>query len=122
MSAMILSVADDADNLKNSETVQVRVNVHAEVISPSAAGHRANVWLTMHAGHLLIAKNPELVLADSLHWRLEVFRSVPQLGHPGSVQQNRIGQIHLDARTGEVLEPLPLIEALKANADALIAG
>jgi hypothetical protein len=73
----------------------------------------------MNAGHLLMVKNPELLLGDVLQWRFDVLLAVPQQGQPGSVTQNQVGQVRLDAQTGEVIEPVALIKELMANASAL---
>jgi hypothetical protein len=106
---------------QGAETIQVTVHVQAEVISPKLALRSANVWLAMNAGHLLQVSNPELVLGDALQWRFDVFLTVPQLDPAGTVSRNFIGQMRLDAVTGEVVTPQRLIEELRANTDALAA-
>lgn len=120
MTVMVLPLSDRQNRPEQgNEPLQVMVHIQAEVINPNLARRRANVWLTMNAGHLLMVKNPELVLGDPLQWRFDVLLSVPQHDHPGSVTQNRIGHIWLNALTGEIVEPLALLEELKANADSL---
>ena len=124
MTKMILPVSNTLTPSKQqtTERMQVAVHIQAEVLTADAARRHANVWLTMNAGHLLQVRNPELILADTLQWRLDVFLSLPQNDYPGKVAQRRIGQVYLDATTGEVAEPLALIEELTTNADALVAG
>ena len=126
MTTMVLSIPNDSsnssENIEPSELLQVLVHVQAEVINPNIARRRANVWLTMHAGHLLMVENPELILEDTLQWRFDVFLSVPQLDKPGMVARSHIGQIRLDARSGEIIESTALVEELKANANALAAS
>ena len=92
----------------------------AEVLTPNIARHRANIWLTMNAGHLLIVKNPEFLVGEALQWCFDVYLTIPQQNHPGLTTENRVGQIRLNAMTGEVVEPAILIEELKANADSII--
>jgi hypothetical protein len=53
--------------------------------------------------------------------RFDVFLTVPQLDPAGTVSRNFIGQMRLDAVTGEVVTPQRLIEELRANTDALAA-
>ena len=120
MTVMVLPLSDQENRSEQSnEPIQVMVHVQAEVMNPNLARRRANVWLTMNAGNLLMVKNPELVLGDPLQWRFDVILSVPQLDHPGTVTQNRIGHIWLNALNGEIVEPLALLEELKANANSL---
>jgi hypothetical protein len=124
MTAMIIPMRDGRLFLgqQGSKLMQVMVHIEAEVLDPHVARRRANIWLTMNGGHLLMVNNPELVLGEPLQWRFDVLLSIPQHDQTGSVMQNRIGQISLDALTGEVVSSSDLIEELKANASALIAN
>ncbi len=121
MTEMVLPISDGGKFGEDqaTERMQITVHIQAEVLAPNQARRRANLWLTMNAGHLLMVKNPELILGESLQWRFDVFLSVPQHDQPGSIRQNQIGAIRLDALTGEVVEPAALIEALQTNASAL---
>lgn len=115
---MILPMAGgrNAEEQTGSERIQVMIHVQAEVLDPGIARRRANVWLTMNAGHLLMVMNPELVLEEPLQWRFDVMLSVPQLDAPGTAAQKRIGQIRLNAHSGEVIDATALVEELRANA------
>jgi len=121
MTELILPISNDgkhtAGKQESAERMQVMVHLQAEVLTPTLARHRANVWLAKNAGHLLIVKNPELVLGEALQWRFEVFLSVPQLEQPGTVRQNQIGHIRLDALTEEVVEPVYIRNALTLSED-----
>ena len=123
---MVLSIPNGSSNSSVSneppELMQVLVHVQAEVLSPDVARHRANKWLTLHAGHLLLVKHPELLLEDSLQWRFDVLLSVPQLDNPGTAKRHQIGQIRLAAKSGEIINSSTLIEELRANANALVAS
>ncbi len=99
--------------------LHVNVQVQADVINPSAALHKANVWLAMRVGHLLVAETPELILSEPLCWRFTVTRVAPRRERPGTVTRARLGYLHIDAVTGEVIEPESLIEQLTEHANAL---
>ena len=106
---------------ENSEHMQVIVHIQAQVLGPKVARRRANIWLAMNAGHLLMAENPELVLGESLQWRFDIVLSVPRQDKPGSVTRDAIGRILLDARSGEILNQASLVTELNAHAAALAA-
>lgn len=122
MPQMVLPAQANDINRKGNGTahpLHVSVHVQADVINPALALHKANVWLAMNAGHLLLAEAPELVLDEPLRWRFAVVRTVPRRDRPGAVSRNWIGQMQIDAVNGDVVAPESLIEELTANADAL---
>lgn len=121
MTAVVLPVQEERDAGKQPlpERMQVVVDLRTEVLTSSYAQRRANVWLGMNVGNLLLIEHPELLLGDALQWRFDIILSVPQHNQPGPVTQQRIGQIRLDALTGEVLDPVELVEELMAHAGAL---
>lgn len=96
--------------------IQVRVNVQAEVIDPELARRRANVWLLDNAGNLLAAVTPELILDEQLLWRFDVVFGWPDLSQPGSGHTRRIGQIAVDAVSGEVQAAPDLAADLQSHA------
>jgi len=116
---MVLPVQNRFGNGKPAEQMEVNVHLQATVMAPEMARHKANVWLSMNAGHLLLAESPELVLDEPLQWRFHVTRSVPRRDKPGATHKSEIGHMRLNATTGEILNPIPLIQELTANADAL---
>ena len=101
-----------------ADRLQVMIHVQASVLAPQLARRKANVWLLANAGNLLGAENPQLVLGDPLFWRFDVVRSLPRLDSPGMAVSHMIGQIDIDAITGEPMIPDHFIETLQANADA----
>ena len=122
MTAMVLPAPDGREAGTNTSTesyIQVLVHIQTEILDSEFVRRRANIWLGMNAGHLVMVENPELLLLDPLQWRFDVILSVPRQDRPGTVTRNRIGQIRLDALTGEVAEPALLVEELTANAGAL---
>lgn len=101
-----------------AERMTVSVHVQVDVLNPTVAQHKANVWLAMNAGHLLSAEDPELVLEEPLVWRFHVVRGVPRRDLPGAVTRDWIGHMQMEATTGEVVAPESLIKELTAYADA----
>ncbi len=121
MMAMVLPAhPTPGRRVTSDQRVQVVVNIHAEVLDPELARRKANGWLLENVGNLLGAENPELLLGDHLLWRYDVTLGRPNLEQPGSGDLFRIGQITLDAITGEIQHPTTLIELLQANAAAVI--
>jgi hypothetical protein len=102
-----------------NQQIEVMVHVQVQVLDPDVARRRANVWLGMNAGHLLMVENPELLLGDPIQWRFDVILSTPRRNQPGTATQQPIGQIRLNANTGEVIEPARLIPLLTTSAAAL---
>jgi hypothetical protein len=84
------------------QVMQVTVHIQADVIAPAFALKKANVWLSMNAGHLLLAENPELVLGESLMWRFDVIRSLPSRTRPGTARRSFLGRMQMDAVSGEI--------------------
>lgn len=101
--------------------LHVSVHVQADVINPAAALHKVDIWLAMHGGHLLVAEAPELILGEPLRWRFTVVRAAPRREQPGTVARVWLGYLHIDAVTGEVIDPELLIEQLTKHANALPA-
>jgi hypothetical protein len=84
MTAVILPVVQGDSPQEQQKHIQVMVHVQAEILNPVFARRRANQWLSMKAGHLLLVDEPELLLGDALQWRFDVFLSAPQLTQPGT--------------------------------------
>jgi hypothetical protein len=95
--------------------MQVLVNIQAEVLDSEVARRKANVWLLENVGNLLGAEAPELILGDQLLWRYNVILGVPNLGQPGTGDVHRVGQILLDAVTGEIQNAETLVEAMHSS-------
>jgi hypothetical protein len=118
MVAMVLP-ADRGPGNHTDALLQVSVHLQVTVMAPEAARHKANVWLSMNAGHLLLAEDPELVLNEPLRWRFDVVRSLPRRARLGTVQRNIVGRIHVDAVSGEIVNSETLVEELTASANSL---
>ncbi len=91
-----------------------RINVHieADVLPAEVVRRKANVWLLNHVGNLLGAENPELVVTEKLLWRVEVILTSPTRGQLG-----KVGNLYLDAVTGEALPGDNLIDELILHAE-----
>jgi hypothetical protein len=101
--------------------MQVVVNIQAEVLDDEVARRKANAWLLENVGESLGTATPELLLGERLFWRYDVVLALPNEVQPGSGALYRLGQIVLDAMTGEVEDAAALAEELRAHVDA-IAG
>ena len=97
--------------------MQVMVNIRADVIDPEVARRKANGWLLDNAGNLLAAVTPELLLGEQLQWRFDVVLGVPDLAAPGQGTTQRIGQITVDAISGEVMTAPELAAELQRHRD-----
>lgn len=97
--------------------MRVAVHIDAEVLDAEIARRKANVWLLKYAGNLLGAKNPELILQNRLIWRVDVVLATSKRGQIG-----KVGQLQIDALTGEIISTENLVNELLSNADALVAS
>ncbi len=97
--------------------LRVDVHVQAEVLGSEVARRKANVWLLINAGNLLGAENPRLCLAERLLWKVDVVLTWPTRGCMG-----KVGELQLDAKTGEVFADEATAQAIGESADALAAG
>lgn len=117
MTAIVMPVSSEQARgiAASDKRMQVMVNIQAEVLDAESARRKANVWLLEHVGNLLGATTPELILGDRLFWRYDVILGIPNLEQPGTGNQQRIGQLLLDAVTGEVQNPDLLVETLQQH-------
>jgi hypothetical protein len=118
MTAMILPIPSTPNSDKSAienERVLVVVNIRTEVLKAEAARRKANQWLLENAGKHLGTTTPELVLEERLYWRYDVMLELPNTVQPGSGALYRIGQIVLDAITGEIQDADALAAELQAH-------
>lgn len=85
-------------------------------ITPYAANQRANYYLVMHVGNLVMSGEPELEFRkEGTYWRLPAILTSPDVGHVGE-----IGEIIVDAQTGVVAEAESTpIKEMEKNAESL---
>ena len=121
----VVLTTESTHNIKEQnghQRLHIDIHIQADVVPAKEAIQRASTWLMMNAGNLLRADNPELIVSESLQWRLDVWLAVPALNPPRVGLTGRIGQIYVDAETGEVLAEDSLVDKLKAAADAFTAN
>lgn len=102
-----------------SAQVDINIRVSATLnITPFVARRKVNVLLLNQVGTGLGGGTPALVVEnDRLCWRVPVFLALPPQGRLGQV-----GQIDVDAQTGEVLADAALLQEIADYAERLVAG
>ncbi len=108
------------DSLSLPRTGPLRADVRLSVditIGAVSAKRQVNAMLATHAGNLLLADEPVLVLADRAVWRVPVDLTAPSMGRLG-----RVGQVDVDAQSGELLFDDALIEGIRKRATDLAAS
>ena len=102
----------------------VNINIQTEVMDADVVRRKTNVWLLTHAGNLLGAENPELILGEPIQWRFDIRLSLPDANLSNPLITDIIGKIHCNAQTGEPLIPESDIETfvkeLQTHADRLV--
>ncbi len=83
-------------------------------ISPYVAKQKANYYLVMHVGNLVMAADPNLEFQEGgARWRVPAILTNPENGHVG-----KIGEVIIDADTGSIIEnETTSIEEMHANAE-----
>src|SRR5262249_14328855 len=93
-------------------TVHVKVEVTAPVnITPFVAMQNANVFAKMNISTQCGAGDPNLRVGDRVCWVVPINLSFPSRGPVGCV-----GELLVDATTGEVLAETDTVERMNANA------
>lgn len=115
---MTIEVTHTLPHLPQAQ-VDIAVHVTATLnITAFGARQKVNHLLVMEVGTGLGCGAPALVIEnDRLLWRAPVLLSLPNAGYLGQV-----GQIDVDAQTGEVLTDADHLEAIGAHAESLAAG
>jgi len=107
--------------LPQVEAAQVDITVHVSTklnVTQVAARRKVNVFLLNEIGTGLGSDIPTLVVHnDRLCWRVPVILALAPRGRLGQV-----GQIDVDAQTGEVLADDQLIRDVTEHAQRLAAG
>ena len=102
-----------------SAQVSISVNVTATLnITAYTAKRKVNVLVLHRVGTGLFGDEPSLVVTGkSIVWRVPVIVSTASRGRLGQV-----GQVDVDAQTGEVMADDTLLKAIGDNAERLVAG
>ena len=108
------------DSLSLPRTGPLRADIHLSVditIGAVSAKRQVNALLARHAGDLLLADEPVLVLADRVVWRVPVDLTAPSMGRLG-----RVGEVDVNAQSGELLIDDALIEGISKRANDLVVS
>jgi len=97
-------------------TVHVKVEVTATVnITPFVAMQNANVFVKMNVSDLMGAQSPDLHVGERLCWSVPIVITSPARGVVG-----RVGEILVDATTGEVMAGPETVERIANHARQLV--
>ena len=96
--------------------VEVSVTIHTPLnISRHTARQKANASLALHCGQSFAIDDPELSVGDNVIWRVPVW-----VTHSGHGRISQIGEIRVDAQSGELLTSPNEIRHLKAAANGVL--
>jgi hypothetical protein len=103
------------------ESAQVDINIHISSklnITQVTARRKVNVFVLNEIGTGLGGETPRLVVeSDRLCWRVPVILAIPPKGRLGQV-----GEISVDAQTGEILIDDQQIQDIRQHAERLFAS
>lgn len=106
--SVILSSSQMSKTSADDEHAEVIVHIHARIIAPAKARRTVNGWLCLEVGDRLLANEPELLAGERLIWRVPVQWTSPTKG----VLARNVGQVMVDAVTGEILSNQETIQEL----------
>jgi hypothetical protein len=96
-------------------TVSIRIELTAQVnITPFVARQQVTGFVKLEIGDQLRGEQPELVVGDRLCWLVPVVLTSPNRGMVG-----KVGEILVDATTGELLVDKDTIQRMSDDADRL---
>jgi hypothetical protein len=96
--------------------VEVSVRIHTPLnVTRHVARQKVNVQLTLHCGQSFAVDEPELMIGDRVTWRVPIWVTHPKRGKVAS-----IGDLRVDAQTGEVLCSREQLQLLKAAANGVL--
>lgn len=86
-------------------------------ITPYVAKQKANYYLVMQVGNLVMSDEPGLEFHEQgARWRVPAILTNPEKGHIG-----KIGEVVVDAQTGCIIEnETTLAEEMQINAENLV--
>ncbi|CAG0927771.1 hypothetical protein TFLX_00611 [Thermoflexales bacterium] len=99
--------------------IDVSINVSTTLnVTAYTAKRKANTFVLNRIGTGLFGDEPQLIVTDRLIcWRVPIFVSMASRGRLGQV-----GQIEIDAQTGEILADDNSLKDIAANAERLVAS
>jgi hypothetical protein len=114
-----MNVEIPATIIPQGSAVSFKIEITTQFnISAAVAKQKVNRFLAMNAGNMLAAGDPELVVGTALVWRVPVLFGTPAKGALG-----RVGELAVDADTGEVqLERSSDLEEMQHHAEILYSS
>jgi hypothetical protein len=98
-------------------TVDINIRVSGQIaVGSLAARQKVNRFVVSQIGNLLCAGSPALVVDERFYWRVPVLATMPGQGELGQV-----GEINVDAQTGEIDADEMTITRIQQNARSLAA-
>ena len=96
--------------------VEVSVRIHTPLnITQHVARQKVNAQLALHCGQSFALEEPELQVGDRLVWRVPIWVTHPENGNVAC-----IGDVRVDAQTGEVLVTREQLRLMKAAANGVL--
>ena len=96
--------------------VEVLVKIHTPLtITQPVARQKVNAQLALHCGQSFTVDDPELQMGERVYWRVPVW-----VTHPTQGKVACIGDVRVDAQTGEVLCTYEQLRLLKAAANGVL--
>lgn len=112
----------------NNQTVVMRLPIQPKLkykftfegelnITPYVAKQKANYYLVMHVGNLVLAGEPNLEFHEGgASWRVPAILTNPDIGYVGT-----IGEVIVDADTGSIIEnETTPVEEMQTNAENIV--
>ena len=98
----------------DDDQAEVLVHVHAHIVAPAKARRKVNGWLCLEVGDRMLAGEPELIVGEKLIWRMPVQWTSPTQG----VLIQDVGQVMIDAVTGEIVSSQETIQEIQQRVAA----
>lgn len=103
--------------LPSEADVEVNVEIHTRIqISAAVAKQKANVCLVLHCGQNFCVDDPVLQVGDATAWIVPVWVTTLQ-----GERVAKIGELVVDAQTGEIVESEEHCRTLCQLANALLS-
>jgi hypothetical protein len=101
--------------LPQGAAADIHIHVTAPVnITPFVARQKVNVFLLMEISTQMCSEPPDLLVGELLCWSVPVVLTSPARGVVG-----KVGEMLVDATTGELLVDETLIQRMREDADRL---
>ena len=113
-----MTVAFSAMSLPDPVTVDINISISGQIaVGSLAARQKVNRFVVSQIGNLLCAGEPELLVDQRFRWRVPV-----RLTMPGKGELGQVGEINVDAQTGEIDAHESVIASIERNARSLAAS